>query len=138
MTTYLLDTNVVCEATGKQPDPQVLAWCARHAEQCVLSCVTLGEIWKGIHLMPEGKRRASIAAWAAGIERDFADTTLALDSNTLKIWGQFYAKHEADGLNMSVLDSLIAATALAHGLTIATRNLADFPPDVKTINPWGH
>jgi hypothetical protein len=47
--------------------------------------------------MPERKRRASMAAWAAGIERDFADTTLSLDSNTLKIWGQFYAKHEADG-----------------------------------------
>ena len=136
MTTYLLDTNVVCEATAKHPNPRVLAWCSKHSEQSVLSCVTLGEIWKGIHLMPEGRRRASLAAWAAGIERDFSDVTLPLDAQTLKLWGQFYARHEAKGFNMSVLDSLIAATALAHGLTIATRNLADFPPDVKTLNPW--
>jgi len=136
MTTYLLDTNVVCEATSKQPNPRVLAWCTKHAARSVLSCVTLGEIWKGIHLMPEGRRRASLAAWAAGIERDFSDVILPLESKTLKVWGQFYAMHESHGLNMSVLDSLIAATALVHGLTIATRNLADFPPDVRTLNPW--
>jgi predicted nucleic acid-binding protein len=133
---YLLDTNVVCEATAKQPDLKVLAWCERHAGECVLSCVTLGEIWKGIHLLPEGKRRTAFAVWAEGIERDFQNVTLALDAKTLKAWGNLYAKNEAKGFNMSVLDSLIAATALVHGLTIVTRNGRDFPPDVKTVNPW--
>ena len=54
----------------------------------------------------------------------------------MKAWGQLYARHEAKGFNMDVLDSLVAATALVHNLTVATRNVSDFPSDVKTVNPW--
>ena len=134
--TYLLDTNVLCEATARQPDPRVLAWCESNASECCLSCITLGEIWKGIHLLPEGKRKTAIRAWAEGIERDFSDVCLPLDPSTLKVWGMLYAKHEANGLNLGVLDSLIAATALARDLVVVTRNTADFPPGVKTLDPW--
>lgn len=133
---FLLDTNVVCEATSKQPDAKVLRWCGKHTEESVLSCVTLGEIWKGVHLMPEGKRKASLASWASALESDFGEAILPLDSETLKNWGKLYAKHEAKGFNMTVLDSLIAATALTHGLVLVTRNTSDFPADVKTVNPW--
>ena len=133
---FLLDTNVVCEATSKNPDAGVLKWCGKHADQSALSCVTLGEIWKGVHLMPEGKRRNAIASWANSLESDFSETILPLDSETLKIWGKLYAKHETKGVNMAVLDSLIAATALVHGLIVVTRNTSDFPPEVKTVNPW--
>lgn len=59
-----------------------------------------------------------------------------LDTTTLKAWGKLYAKHEARGLNLDVMDSLIAATALVHQLTVVTRNTGDFPDDVKTFNPW--
>ncbi len=55
---------------------------------------------------------------------------------TLKSWGKLYADHEAKGINMDVMDSLIAATALVHQLTVVARNTADFPADVKTLNPW--
>ncbi|MCP5544429.1 MAG: type II toxin-antitoxin system VapC family toxin [Akkermansiaceae bacterium] len=133
---FLLDTNVVCEATSRQPSPQVLAWCAEHIADCALSAITLGEIWKGIHLLPAGKRRNSLATWASGIESDFPDRILPLDPAMMKEWGKLYAKHQAAGFNMTVLDSLIAATAVAHGLTVATRNTSDFPSDLRTINPW--
>lgn len=133
---YLLDTNVVCEATGKHPDPTVLAWIEAHAHECFLSCVTLGEIWKGLHRLPEGRRKRSLVQWAEGLEIDFTEQILELDTTVLKSWGKLYAKNEAMGFNMDVMDSLIAATALIHRLTVVTRNTADFPKDVKTLNPW--
>lgn len=134
--TYLLDTNVICEATAKVPDSRVLAWSESHADECCLSCVSLGEIWKGIHLLPEGKRKQAISLWASGIENDFSDRVLDLDAEILKAWGRLYARHEAKGFNMGILDSLLAATALVHELIVVTRNTADFPREVKTVNPW--
>lgn len=133
---YLLDTNVVCEATARHPEATVLAWIETHAHECFLSSVTFGEIWKGLHRLPEGKRKRALVKWADGLENDFAELILGLDSNTLKFWGKLYAKHEANGFNMDVMDSLIAATALVHRLTVVTRNTADYPADVKTFNPW--
>ncbi|MBP6783952.1 MAG: type II toxin-antitoxin system VapC family toxin [Verrucomicrobiales bacterium] len=134
---YLLDTNVVCEATARQPEAGVLAWIEAHADDCFLSSVTLGEIWKGLHRLPEGKRKRGLEQWAEALEGDFAEQVLGLDTVTLKCWGTLYAKHEAKGFNMDVMDSLIAATALVHQLIVVTRNTADFPDDVKTFNPWG-
>ena len=134
--TYLLDTNVICEATAKRPDPRVLAWMSAHSDDAFLSCVSLGEVWKGIHLLPDGKRKQGMANWATSIENEFSERVIDLDAAILKTWGVLYAKHEAKGFNMGILDSLLAATALEHGLIVATRNVADFPPDVKTVNPW--
>jgi toxin FitB len=133
---WLLDTNVVCEATAKEPAARVLQWIEAHADQCFLSSISLGEIWKGIHRLPEGKRKRGLAQWACELETDFAEQTLALDTTTMKAWGKLYARHEAQGFNMDVLDSLLSATALVHHLTVVTRNTADFPPEVKTLNPW--
>jgi len=133
---YLLDTNVVCEGTARHPEARVLAWIEAHAHECFLSSVSLGEIWKGLHRLPEGKRKRGLARWAEGLESDFTEQILGLDTMTLKSWAKLYAKHEAKGFNMDVMDSLIAATALVHQLTVVTRNTADFPPDVKTFNPW--
>ena len=134
---YLLDTNVVCEATGKHPDAAVLAWLETHAHECFLSCLTLGEIWKGLHRLPKGNRKQRLVGWAENLERDFSGQFLGLDPVTLKSWGELYARHEAKGNNMDVLDSLLAATALVRQLVVVTRNPADFPVEVKTLNPWG-
>ena len=102
---YLLDTNVVCEATAKEPDARVLAWIEAHANECFLSSVSLGEIWKGLHRLPEGKRKRGLVQWAEGLENDFAEQTLGLDTATLKTWGKLYAKHEAKGFNIDVMDA---------------------------------
>ena len=98
--------------------------------------MSLGEIWKGLHRLPEGKRKRALMQWADDLENDFGDQILGLDTVTLKSWGRLYAKQEAKGFNMDVMDSLIAATALVHHLTVVTRNTVDFPADVKTFNPW--
>lgn len=133
---YLLDTNVVCEATAKLPESRVLGWIEAHADECYLSCVSLGEFWKGLHRLPNGKRKRGLVQWAESLERDFAGQVLELDINTLKTWGKLCARHEAKGLNLDVMDSLVASTALVHQLIVVTRNTADFPADVKTLNPW--
>lgn len=133
---YLLDTNIVCESTAKHPELRVLKWIDAHADESMLSCVTLGEIWKGIHRLPEGKRKRGFVHWIESLEEDFSDQCLGLGTPTLKIWGKLYAKHEAKGFQLDVMDSLIAAQALEHGLTVATRNTTDFPAEVKTTNPW--
>lgn len=133
---YLLDTNVVSEAAAKNPEAKVVGWCEAHSSESHLSCVTLGEIWKGIHLMPEGKRKTSLNHWAIRLETELSNPPLPLDAETFKIWGNLYARHESSGFNMGVLDSLLAATALRHGLVMVTRNTADFPPEMEIINPW--
>ena len=133
---YLLDTNVICEATAKKPDARVMAWIEAHAHECFLSSVSLGEIWKGVHRLPEGKQKRGLMEWAEGLEHDFSGQLLGLDVSTLKSWGKLYAKQEARGFNMDVMDSLIAATALEQGLTVVTRNTSDFPPEVPMLNPW--
>ena len=133
---FLLDTNVVCESMSRNPDARVLGWLEFHSEDCFLSCVTLGEVWKGIYSMPAGKRKVSVSRWADDLEVRFAERCFALDSKTLKVWGHLCAANKARGFNLGALDSLIAATALMHKLPVATRNTKDFPHEVKTFNPW--
>ncbi len=133
---YLLDTNVVCEVTGKNPEPRVLQWMDAHAHESVLSSATLGEIWKGIHRLPEGKRKRALIRWVEGLEGDFIEQCVGFDTPTFKIWGRLYATNEAKGLQLDVMDSLIASQAIEHSLIIATRNTTDFPKEVKTTNPW--
>lgn len=134
--TYLLDTNVISAATAKHPNASVLRWVEAHSDKCGLSCVSLGEIWKGIHILPEGKRKQALSRWATEIEDHFQNRIIDLDVEVLKMWGKLYATQGAKGFNMGILDSLLAATALVHDLTVATRNTSDFPSEVKTVNPW--
>ena len=133
---YLLDTYVVCEATARHPEPCVMNWIDAHAHESVLSCITLGEIWKGIQRLPAGKRKRGLMGWVEGLEEDFSDQCLGLNTVTLKMWGKLYAKHEAKGFQLDLMDSLIAAQALEHELIVTTRNTADYPADVMTCNPW--
>ena len=70
------------------------------------------------------------------MESVFGDRLLPLNRDVLKTWGELCGTHEAQGQRLPVIDSLLAATALCHDLIIVTRNTADFPPEVQTLNPW--
>lgn len=133
---FLLDTNVICEAVARNPHLKTMAWIASHEKKSTLSCITIGEIWKGIHRLPQGKRRDSTQLWVEGLENNFQSLILTLDSTVLKVWGKLYADCQGRGINLTIMDSLLAATALAHDLTLVTRNTRDFPPEVPTLNPW--
>jgi predicted nucleic acid-binding protein len=133
---YLVDANVLCESSKSHPEATVLQWLADHDAELYLSALSLGEMLKGIHLMDRGKRRQKVEVWYQRIERWAGGRILPVDAAVMKTWGAFYAKHQLAGRKLPAMDSLIAATALQHQLTLVTRNTTDFPDEVPVLNPW--
>ena len=133
---FLVDANVLCEATRPRPEARVLAWLDRHDTALHVSTLTLAEILKGIHLLATGRKRRVLENWFEELVASFAGRIVPFDEDACRTLGAFYAKHERKGWSLPSFDSLIAATALAHGHTVATRNTADFPDDVPVVNPW--
>jgi hypothetical protein len=78
----------------------------------------------------------AVVVWYQRIERWATGRILPVDAAVMKTWAAFYAKHQRAGRKLPAMDSLIAATALQHQLTLVTRNTADFPDDVHVLNPW--
>jgi predicted nucleic acid-binding protein len=132
---FLVDANVLSEATKPEPDPRVLDWLAHHEREIALDPFILGEIRFGILLRPAGKRRERLERWFQdGIERIHC---LAWDSATGLRWAQLLAELRTSGRSMPIKDSLIAATALAHGLAVVTRNRRDFEKaGVEIVDPF--
>lgn len=133
--TFLVDANVLSEATRPAPDRRVLEWLAHHERAIAVDPVILGEIRFGILLLPSGKRRERLERWFQdGVERIHC---LAWEAATGLRWAQLLAELRARGQSMPIKDSLIAATALAHGLTVVTRNRRDFEKaGVEVIDPF--
>lgn len=121
---YLVDANVLSEPTKPMPHPGAVAWLRSHERQLAVDPIVLGEVRFGILLLPKGKRRANLARWFdAGVQRL---QCLAWDAATGLRWAELLARLRTRGEAMPIKDSLIAATALVHGLTVATRNRTDF------------
>ncbi len=109
---------------------------ATSAASLHLSALTLGELRKGIDAMPEDDRKAAFATWLEfKVPAYFAGRILAVDAHTADRWGRLCAEARRP---LPAIDSLLAATALVHGLTLVTRNLGDFHlPLLRVLNPWG-
>lgn len=133
---YLLDTNVVSEIARARPEPKVVRWFQSVPDSGLfLSVIAIGEIRKGIERLPYGSRREALRLW---LERDvpswFENRLLPVDVGVADRWGRLMA---AAGRTLPAADSLIAATALHHGLRVVTRNETDFDfPEVQVVNPW--
>ncbi len=132
---YLLDTNTVSELTKAQPDRAVVAWLQNHHHDCFLSAITIGEMVKGIELLPEGRKRRRLARELAFVQEDYRDKILPYDEVTAVEWGRLYAKAKKSNRILPLEDSLIEATAIAYELTVATHNKSDFFL-VSTVDPW--
>ncbi|MBK7613157.1 MAG: type II toxin-antitoxin system VapC family toxin [Vitreoscilla sp.] len=131
---YLLDTNVVSELRKPKPHGAVLAWFAGLEDtQLHLSAVTIGEIQAGIELTREqdAAKAAEIEAWLNQVASSY--NVLPMDAAAFRAWAQLMHKR-SDTLYE---DAMIAATARIHGLTVVTRNVADFKPfGVPLLNPF--
>ena len=136
---YLLDTNVISELIKKEPNLGVLNWMDERDESALfLSVITFGELQKGISKLSDKDRATRLQVW---IDQDsterFHGRTLSLDLNILMTWGQIQGNSEKGGIALPVMDSLIAATAITHNLTVVTRNVKDIERcQVPVCNPW--
>jgi len=132
---YLVDANVLSEATKPRPDPRVIAWLRAHEPEIAVDPVILGELRFGILILPKGKKRTALERWfAAGVERLYC---LPWDLETGLKWAELLAHLRARGMAMPVKDSLIAATTLLHGLAVVTRNRDDFAKTgVPIVDPF--
>jgi len=131
----LVDANVLSEATKAEPSPACVAWLTRHERDLVVDPVILGEVRYGILLLAKGKRRTRLERWfEAGVERI---QCIPWDAATGFRWAELLAALRRSGRAMPVKDSFIAATALTHGLTVATRNRSDFEKaGVNVVDPF--
>lgn len=135
MERILVDANVLSEATKANPNPAVVAWLRRNERHLAVDPVILGEIRFGILLLPMGRRRGMLEDWFEQVVRKIE--CLAWDARTGGRWAELLAQMRVAGTTMAVRDSLIAATALTHSLTLATRNIHDFAAcGASLVNPF--
>ena len=134
----LLDTCVISELVKPAPDAHVLAWTKVTPESdCFLSCITVGEVMGGVSRLPAGKRRARLEAWFEGLLVRYESRILPVDAAVGRQWGRLAGELARRGAPTAMADGLIAATAIRHGLRLATRNVADFKPfGVELVDPW--
>ena len=133
--TYLVDANVLSEATRPAPSSRAVEWLKQNEHEITVDPIVLGEIWFGILLLRAGKRRQRLERWFKnGVAKVHC---LAWDVVTGLRWAKLLADLRASGQSMPIKDSLIAATALVHGLTVVTRNERDFKKaGVKVVDPF--
>ncbi len=136
---YLLDTCVISELIKPQPSRKVVEWMRRQDESALfLSVVTIGEIEKGIARLERGRRKQLLRGWVDNtLSRRFSGRILSFDYETASRWGRVSGEAERKGKPLPVLDAMLAATALTHGLTLATRDTGVLASTgTEIFNPW--
>jgi toxin FitB len=138
VTRYLLDTNIISNATKQSPSPALLAWMAEQNDiDLFISSFTVAEIRRGLLEKPIGRKRTLLDAWFTGPEGPqalFAGRVLPFDENAALVWARLMAEGTAKGRPRSALDMIIAAVAEANDCVVATDNEKDFA-GLKFVNP---
>ena len=133
---YLLDTNIISEVwKGDRCDPNVARWYAAvDDEELYLSVLVLGEVRKGIELVRprDLAKTTALEQWLQAVQSAFGERIYPVDQAVADEWGRMNAP-----VPVSVIDGLLAATAKVHGLTFATRNIADVRnTGAQLVNPF--
>ncbi len=138
---YLVDTCVLSELAKKKPNPKVVAWLRSHAvgNMFFVSVITIGEILEGIESLPDDdRRRQKLVKWfETNILKPYKDSIVDFDRASAIAWGAIKGRCNRIGKPRPDLDSQIAATAVAHDMTVVTRNVADMDhTGASVVNPF--
>lgn len=136
---YLADTNFLSELLKTRPNPGVMRWLLSVDEnEMAVSVITLGELQRGASRLRPGDRQDRLQDWIdAYIIPRFAGRILGVGMDEMLEWGTRYGRFEREGRPRAVLDSILAVTALIHGLAVVSRNVRDFDSwGVEVISPW--
>jgi hypothetical protein len=139
VTGWLLDTNILSELRKRKPEPKVVRFIAMQPlDGFFVSTVTFAEIRFGIELVPDPVRRAELNEWLTHKVRPmFEGRVLPISEDVMFTWRVLVEDGRKAGHTFSQPDLIIAATALHHGLTVATRDTADYAlTPVSVFNPW--
>lgn len=136
MTKYILDTNVVSELARPAPSPQVIAFLQREADLW-MSTILFHELAYGLERVRDAARKPKLLAFIDAMKARFENRTLVVDMAVAETAGRLRAFAATRGRTLAPLDSLMAATAIAHDATLATRNTKDFLDlGIDVIDPW--
>jgi predicted nucleic acid-binding protein len=136
---FLLDTCVISEIISPNPSKKVIEWIKNEDENnFFISVLTFGELHKGIEKLVESKRKEELHDWVENDLRErFSNRTINIDLQVAMLWGKIQGIAEKNGRPIPAVDALIAATGIAHHLTVVTRNTADMQESgVPLLNPW--
>lgn len=134
---YLLDTNIVSETRKSRIPEELRAFLASADDTSLfISALTIGELHKGIAIKRKSDpgSAAMLLAWVDEIESSFSDRIIQIDTAITRLWGELSAER-----SRPVVDTLLAATAMVHGMIYVTRNAKDIKGiQVPVLNPWEH
>jgi predicted nucleic acid-binding protein len=135
----LLDTCVISELLARRTSTRIARWLRDQEEhEMYLSVITIGELHKGIERLEPGRKQRRLRSWVEGdlVDR-FKGRILSFDEGVARTWGRVQAAAEKQGRRMPLMDSLIASTAVHHGLAVITRNAVDMEASgAELVDPW--
>lgn len=132
---YLVDANVLSEPTRPAPDARVVDWLSDHESDLVVDSIILGELGIGVQALPSGRKRTRLEQWFEALAETIE--CLPWDAAVSRRWARLVVDLKRKGDPVPLLDGMIAATALTHGLAVATRNALDFrKTGVKVVDPF--
>jgi len=133
---YLVDTSILSEMTKKKPNDSILNWFENTAEMDMfISVISIGELVYGLAKLPDGAKKVELSAWLKELVHEgFRDRIVDIGRDVMEVWGEMSAKLTR---SLPKMDTLIAASAIAYGMTVVTGNVRDFQdiPSLKFFTP---
>jgi len=134
---FLVDTNILSEPTKPRPNPQVEKWIEEYEADFYTSSLVMAELLNGLEKLPESERKRQLARQIEKLVENLGGRILSFNLRVAREWVRLQAELRSKGRMMPWEDSIIAATARHHRLTLATHNTIDFVhADVRLYDPF--